>query len=161
LKSKLLLAAGLAAAAIATVVVVTANAAPSGGRTFKLVEKDTSFHFTDVAPLAKKGPGGGIPSAGDSFQFGATLWTPAGKRQGNLYVVCVAITGGKAGLAHCTGTFKLPGGTLEGAAVTSFSSDAADHIAIVGGTGAYEGARGTIVSAPTKNGSNDTVHLLP
>ena len=158
MKSKLLGAAVLCVAAVATVTVVSANAGSTGGRTFKLVEKDQSFHFSDVPPLGKNH--NSPPSAGDAFQFSSTLWTPAGKRNGTLNVDCVVTVGGKAGLAHCEGTFTLPDGTLEGAATTSINGDSVDHVAILGGTGAYEGASGTIVSAPTKTGSNDTVHVI-
>jgi hypothetical protein len=34
-------------------------------------------------------------------------------------------------------------------------------IPIVGGAGAYEGARGQLVSRELQGGSEDTVHLLP
>ena len=158
MKSKLLGAAVLCVAAIATVAVVTANAGSNGDRTFKLVEKDQSFHFNDVPPLG--GNRNSPPSAGDSFQFSSTLWTPVGKRTGTLNVGCVITVGGKNGVGHCEGTFTLPGGTIEGAATTSISGNAPNHVAILGGTGAYEGASGTVVSAQTKTGANDTVHLI-
>ena len=59
----------------------------------------------------------------------------------------------------CTGAFVTNKGTLFidavdlGAKVTEG--------AVVGGTGAYVGARGTFTSTSTKTGGNDVVNLLP
>ena len=49
-------------------------------------------------------------------------------------------------------------------AIKDHSGKIADHIAIVGGTGAYEGARGSVTSVSRGDNSpysDDTVHLLP
>jgi hypothetical protein len=56
----------------------------------------------------------------------------------------------------------LPAGTLTGAALIHAGGKSVQRIAILGGIGGYEGARGSIPSEPkTQNTSIDTVHLLP
>ena len=72
------------------------------------------------------------------------------------------LTGGKNPALQCTGTFVLPAGTLTESALIHAGGKSVQRIAILGGTGAYEGARGSILSVPkTQSTSIDTVHLLP
>jgi hypothetical protein len=88
--------------------------------------------------------------------------TTKGQRVGHTYATCTATTGGSNPALQCTGTFKLPGGTLIGSALIDTTGDAPQRIAILGGTGAYEGARGSILSvSKSQNTSVDTFHLLP
>jgi hypothetical protein len=63
----------------------------------------------------------------------------------------------------CTGFYTLPGGTLVGTTLARPSQQPGTlHIAITGGTGRYEGARGSIVSVGSNTGfATDTIHLLP
>ena len=51
----------------------------------------------------------------------------------------------------CNGIYRLPGGTITGTAqdTQDESSTAPVHIAITGGTGRYDQARGQITSTPT------------
>jgi hypothetical protein len=155
-----LLAYLAAGAAILAAIVPSATAAqPSRAHTFQLVEKDLSFHYQDNAPT-------GVPfqrvSAGDSFQFSSALMTRSNKRAGTLRAYCVFITGGTGANAAstCTGTFGLAGGTLE--AQTTQRGDAhVTHIAIVGGTGVYEGATGSVTSVSRDNmPTRDTFHVM-
>jgi hypothetical protein len=55
--------------------------------------------------------------------------------------------------------FVLKSGTLF--AETTDAGGKTTSGAILGGTGAYVGARGTFESTSTKNGANDVVNLLP
>lgn len=129
-------AAGVVAAASA------ASTASSTAVVFHLVEKDSSFHLVDNPPL--QGPNR-APTAGDQFVFVSTLWTRSGKRAGTLRATCAVTEGGQQGATTCYGTFGLRGGQLEGMA-TVLGDAKVTNIAIVGGTGAYAGVRGTVKS---------------
>jgi Dirigent-like protein len=158
LKLKLLVAA---AATVTLSIAGAAGAANGTGVTMHLVEKDAGGNFVDNKPYAK--PGAHTASIGDMFVFSSTLLTRANKHAGMLYGSCIAATAGKSPTFECTGTFTLAGGDLALQTITR-EPDKVTHIAIVGGTGAYEGARGSITSVsrgPNSNYSDDTIHLLP
>jgi hypothetical protein len=138
---------------------VAGAARTTPGVTFHLVEKDKAFHFVDNKPIG--GPNA-PPSLGDMFAFSSTLWTRAGKRAGTLYATCVVASGGRRNVMQCNGTFALKGGELS--AIALVRDEEVTHIAIVGGTGAYEGARGQVTSVSRGESSpfsDDTFHLLP
>jgi hypothetical protein len=59
----------------------------------------------------------------------------------------------------CTGAFVLKSRTLF--VETTDAGGKTTRGAVVGGTGAYVGARGTFASTSTKSGANDVVNLLP
>src|SRR5262249_57138733 len=98
----------------------------------------------------------------DTFVFTSELRTPAGKHAGWLDATCTQVTGGKAGMSQCEGTFRLGGGSLI-AAATAGLNDATTNIAILGGTGVYAGMRGQVrsvtVGGENSNRSNDTFTL--
>src|SRR5205809_169875 len=83
-----------------------------------------------------------------------------------LFIVCGilgvgALTAG--GVAStCYGTFGLKGGQLAG--ITTVRGEGRiTRIAIVGGTGSYEGARGSVISVTRRSNdrfSDDTIHLI-
>jgi hypothetical protein len=60
------------------------------------------------------------------------------------------------------GSIALAGGTLVGITTVRGDTNRVD-VALLGGTNAYEGARGTFVSIskPNSNISHDTIHILP
>lgn len=58
---------------------------------------------------------------------------------------------------HLSAVFHFADGDLYVVGYITFDDSDIDHGAIVGGTGVYAGARGTVDSAAAK----DTVHLLP
>ena len=71
--------------------------------------------------------------------------------------------GGERGAGTCYGTFLLKGGQLAGIAGINFAGGNVDHVAIVGGTGAYEGVTGSVVSRSRGENSrftDDTIHLI-
>ena len=151
----MLVAAGVAAGLI----VATAGATGSRVTTFHLVEKDNSFHFVDNSPRGGKNQ---RPSAGDQFVFTGELLTRSGKHAGKLHATCTITAAGKPMVSTCLGTFGLQGGQLE-AQTTITDGAKADHIAIVGGTGVYAGARGDVISVSRGENSpfsDDTIRLL-
>lgn len=71
--------------------------------------------------------------------------------------------GGVNASGTCYGMFALKGGQIAGMGLARFSSNSPDQIAIVGGTGVYEGVTGSILSVSRGENSafsDDTVHLL-
>jgi hypothetical protein len=100
---------------------------------------------------------------GDEFTFTSQLLTRSGKHAGLLEATCMIARGGKNAGATCYGNFMLKGGQLAVMAAIGLNANAPDHIAIVGGTQAYEGVSGSIVSQSRGENSpfsDDTVHVI-
>jgi hypothetical protein len=158
-----LAAAGIAAAAVATPVLAHSSAAGST-LTFREVDKGSRFGYVDNPPRNKphRRP---VFSVGDQFVFASPLADASGKI-GELRATCTITkrapatdTGLAKGHPLCTGAFVLKAGTLFVNTVEVGAKTTTG--AVVGGTGAYVGARGTFTSTNTKTGSNDVVNLLP
>jgi hypothetical protein len=153
-------AAALLAAATTAAVASAASTKSGSSVTLHLVEKDLGFNYVDNPP---RGGQNEPPSIGDSFAFTANVLTKAGKRAGHLEATCTVTRGGKNGYGVCSGIMALAGGELALMTETSTGTHGPDTIAIVGGTGAYEGATGSVHSVPRgpqSNYSDDTVHLI-
>jgi hypothetical protein len=161
LKLKLALVAALAAVTALCIGGIAGAAKQTSGITFHLIEKDGGGNFVDNKPYAKGSQG--QASIGDVFAFNSTLWTPAHKRAGSLYASCTAARGGAHPSMVCNGTMTLAGGQLE-LQTAMLEGSKTTYIGILGGTGAYEGARGSITAVSRGQNSpytDDTVHLLP
>ena len=140
-------AGAVALATVAGVPAITSGQAP-GDQTITVQEKVQKISIDDVAP-----PSGKELSQGDRVITTQSLSaTPGGK--GNLYTDCTAVGGTKKlfGGARllCTVTYVLGDGEI--VAAGSFGLGADSDLAIVGGTGAYEGASGTVESAKPAKG---------
>jgi hypothetical protein len=149
----------LAATVLGTVAVASGSAQRPGERTITLVARGGSFHFIDNPPRQgnlEEEP----PTAGDAFVGAQNLYTRAGRRAGTLGFQCTAVVGGVQPRQHCVGAYGLAGGQIMGQAVFA-REERVTEIAITGGTGAYRGAQGYVVSRATREGSIDTIHLLP
>jgi hypothetical protein len=160
---QLLLVAALAAA-VGAFAVANVFAGSAGERTIRLVERGGTFGFVDNAPTGNERTK--LISAGDFSAGTVKLYDKSGKRAGSLHVVCVATVSGQEVHAkfQCNGTVQLADGTLALSALNERRADQdVDHIAVVGGTGAYRGARGNLVatSRPSGNVSDDVIRLLP
>jgi hypothetical protein len=157
------LVAGSAAAAFAGlgILAVTGGAQQPTGRTIELVTKNARFKFVDVPPRART-PDNARP--GDQFLISATLADRAGKRVGGFEAKCSMTRGGKNLRGICDGVYALADGEIFLAARLTPADDVSG--AVVGGTGAYAGARGTFSSKdrPGEAGgdpSDETITLLP
>jgi hypothetical protein len=153
------LATGLVIASVGGAA-ATKPVSSSAVTTFHLVEVDQSFHFVDNPPL---GGQNAPPSQGDTFVFVSKLVTKSGKPAGTLYASCTAVTGGKKSASQCLGNFSLAGGELIASAVVVGDNNGPTTIAIIGGTKAYAGMRGSVVSVPldkNDNRSADTFTLF-
>ena len=138
--------------ALAAAVAALAAAAPAAARTpatIHLTGTQTYLHMVDTAP-------GGY-SLGDQFIFGEVLKTKAGKRAGFDQISCRLAGRWPREADFCQATIFLAGGKIVaegGTGGRSFS------VPIVGGTGAYLGARGQIDVAPLRHGESLTIRLL-
>lgn len=157
----LLAAAAFAAIAVAVVLTARGSAQEPGEQTIRLVERPGSAHFVDNPP---KGTRARPISAGDvSVQTMRLFDASNTRRVGTLFIECIAMRGGTftGGTFHCTGAYKLAGGTLS----FDFAGGSArtTTLAITGGTGAYEARRGSAVQQerPNSNLLDDTIHLVP
>jgi len=151
------------AATIALVLAAAGSSEVSGARTIKLFEapKGSSFGFVDNAPKTnRKDPRASI---GDILAFSNPIFDQSRThRLGLSSAQCIATRAGRIASAiyTCSGTFALNDGTIAVAALQR-GEPTTQKLAVTGGTGAYDGARGTIVARMLKSGTEDTITLLP
>ena len=118
--------------------------APSAAGTH-IVLRPQAFHTIEAPPKR--------PSAGDTaITVYRVLDATGAKRLGRAQFVCVATDAGDRH-QQCTGTITLPDGQLA-------TQGDASHVAIVGGSGAYAGARGTATGQDHPDRIDVTLHLL-
>jgi len=159
----LVLGATAAAAAVALVLVANGSGQVAGARTIKLFEAPTggTFGFVDNAPKTnRKDPHASI---GDILAFSNPIFDQSRThRLGLTSAQCIATRAGKIASATytCSGTFALNDGTIAVAALQR-GEPTIQQLAVTGGTGAYNGARGTILARTLKTGTEDTITLLP
>lgn len=132
-----------------------AQAQAPAGQTIVLKELDKGSTFKHVRNT--KNAGRQALSLGDVLAFTNPLNDASGARVGRLHLSCVGTVGNASflkAIATCTAVFALHDGDLM--VTTNTSPGAATTTgAVVGGTGAYAGASGVLVST---NG-NDTITL--
>jgi hypothetical protein len=157
--------AGSVVAALATggVIAVSGGAQTPGGQTIQLVTKNFRFKAIDVPPRER----GREPSGrGDGFVISARVTDRGGARRGTFDAKCTLTRGGRNGSALCEGAYTLSEGQIFLQARFRNSDEGDVNGAVVGGTRAYAGARGTFktVDRPGERGgdpSDDTITLLP
>src|SRR4051794_13644628 len=143
-----LLGAGLVAAGVVAVGAGGQDSTPpTGTLTLTVTTKDKDGSFVDQPPRKRQG------TNGDTFYGRGTV---TGDAKGTA-AYSVTLMGGKE-LLHAI--IDLPGGDLfvEEQAIESSTKSA--HGAILGGTGAYPGARGSFVDKPIKDTKEETVSTL-
>lgn len=160
----------LAAALLVVALLASAGGAQQPGeRTFKLIGfEPVSQAFGDVAPRSKNRRNPRF-SGGDLYLVTRKFFDESNAPVGKLYQHCVAVRGGRTferSTFQCIGTWRLRDGAIMTA--VGFRATERDEdvpLAITGGTGAYEGARGQIstrfVGPGEKARAEHTVHLLP
>jgi hypothetical protein len=160
----------IAAATGATAVLASALLAGSGsaqaptGRTLTFTEgqRGSTFKIVDNPP---RSPGRTERtfrlSAGDFFVFTNPLIDGAGQRAGTLRGMCAVTRGGRFERAFflCHGVAKLRNGDIAIEAATPLGDDVSGPI--TGGSGLYNGARGTFRSREQGRRTTDTFELLP
>jgi hypothetical protein len=159
----------VAAACGASIVVVAggAGAQQSGGRTITVVEhnKGATFGFVDNPPKSRT-PRHREPhvSVGDLIAFSQPAVRQDNGKKAELELTCVATRASRSfELAQfvCHGLARLDDGTIS--VETAFKPRNSRHIdvAITGGTGAYNGARGTMIHDESTRPNKNTFELLP
>ena len=128
----------------------TATGTTSGATTLSFDFRPETFKVIDMPPKAA----GNELSPGDYFVLTNGLYQ-GGERVGALHATCVvtrkAATPERTRLL-CSGSYKVPGGTLVGTALLRTSGQTS-HIAVTGGTGQYAGASGTSTEVNNEDGS--------
>jgi hypothetical protein len=126
--------------------------------TIHLVEKSAGFNFIDNPPRQGfNSP----PLIGDSLALTSNLLTRGGAHAGTLEATCTVTRGGVHTRGACYGVFALKGGQIAG--ITLLPPTNVTHVAVVGGTGVYEGVTGSVISVSRGENSpfaDDTVHLI-
>jgi hypothetical protein len=149
---KCALSAGLASVALSMVGVLAPTA--SADTTLVFYEHDTVQYQAD---LGKAGPG-----PGDQFIFAGDLFDrPGGIFLGTASGSCSTLTGDdKSGQQGCNTTFNLAGGQIvtQGVLDTAALFVRGDTVPfnIVGGSGAYQNARGTGTAQVPPDVPNET-----
>ena len=150
------LSTGLTVAAVAVTALVAAVApadAQTRPETMNFVATAENFQpigFTDDR----------APRAGDAFVFSGSLYEWAGRKRGKrvgrfeVHVVATSERGG-----YETGVAFLPGGQIVLAGFTPFSDVSVERQAVIGGTGRYAGARGSITVRGLPDGDSSAVTL--
>src|SRR5215217_6523681 len=127
----------------------SASAPPSGE--LQIVLRPASFHLADLPP---KRSGDGPPSPGDASIIAYRVSDASGaKRLGRAQFVCVAVDR-RGRHEQCSGTIDLPDGQIA-------TQGDAENVAVVGGSGAYAGARGTATGEDHPDHVDVTVHFIP
>jgi hypothetical protein len=144
-----------AAAALLTVVAVVTSTTgaqapgpPTGTREFVSLDREATFRFVDNPPLRRE-------SAGDMVVLAGSLRAADNRRVGRYQAAFVATKGGnfdRRFIGQGAGTFTLADGDI---VVEGLIDDSrrTDRVAIVGGTRAYAGARGTLAVTETRTTS--------
>src|SRR3954462_2855353 len=157
----------LVASAVAAVLVLS-TALPAGAQappqtvTLREVAKSTTFTYIDNPPRGRS-PERPRFSAGDSFVLNVPLINDAGKKRGALRAMCTITartSDPNRAPALCTGVATLKEGQLVITLSTTNLDAKVMTGAVVGGTRAYAGARGTFTSITSKAGVRDSVTLI-
>lgn len=163
---KILTLAAAAAAAVAIAVAATGSAQTTGGRTVTLFENIARERST-LVDNAPKSPSKDPESRRFRLSAGDELVnrTPVldhkgGARIGTSYAHAVVVNGRRFGNASLQANIVLA--LRDGTIALAGLVDAAQRpLAVVGGTGAYDGARGSATEKETGSGAELTIRLLP
>jgi hypothetical protein len=142
----------LAAAALAL-------SAPESQRTIRFLEITRAAQTQLIDHDGNRQPdlGDAIASASDLFRWEGSR---RGERLGHIWRLCIFAT---RTTGNCSATVFLADGTVRIVGYVNFDR-APDELAVVGGTGAYLGMRGSFTSQPLAGGttarSSDQIRLL-
>jgi hypothetical protein len=138
----------------ATVSGALVRVAPHGA-----TSRTSTLRFRDIrGPVSTLDVGPSGASVGDTLFFDNKLWNPSATTLlGRFVSRCTTVT---ATEYHCQGSLLLSEGSLEVATTTDFSAPIV--AAVIGGTGAHEGATGEARISPTRTEGTSklVVHLV-
>jgi Dirigent-like protein len=138
-------------AAILGVVAVVGNSGaqqpgpPTGTLELVSLNRETQFVFVDNPPRRRE-------RAGDLFVINARLRDTSNRPAGRVHASFAETQPPPRVVAQGSGTFILPAGQImvSGPIVDRGRNDRTETLAVVGGSGAYTGARGTLVTTDTR-----------
>ena len=133
-----------------------------GERTLTFKERNTrpTLGLIVNPPRSREG---GRRSPGDMFIVAQPVFDAANEtRVGRVATTCTVIKRGNFDTAgyQCAKSFRLRDGTIEVQGLLGFGRTTV-RLAVVGGTQAYEGARGTFEASTSGATATDVIHLLP
>lgn len=140
--------ASLAAAAVAAAALIAAPAAQAHKP--KRITLSYTTKLTSLTPVPISGQTSDTPVPGDYVVITDEYLDKKGKVVGHDVVHCILITTKQS---LCNVAVQLPKGQLELQGIGPAGGTGDFVVAIIGGTGAYAGARG---EARIKSGANDT-----
>jgi hypothetical protein len=118
-----------------------------------LTVQEGDFKVNDVAPRATSEED---ISSGDSFVFTGGV---SGDRKGKLLGACAVAAVGEP---TCQVIYRFDDGHVTGATIPDFSQQAESfQVAVTGGTGAYEGARGQVDVHENGEATHQMTLVLP
>jgi hypothetical protein len=135
----------------------------SRAKTINLILKE--FKYTQVNNPALSSANASYPATGDLLVFSATVTNDAGASDGSLENSCTVTSGGSANWRSvCYAVYDLHTGIIDAMSLAGPSSGVKESV--VGGTGHYANARGTVASKPTPNATpgspvHETITLAP
>jgi hypothetical protein len=158
---RLLAGFALAGATLAfTILSASGTAAPNPDRGFVLIQRNSeeAFSLVDNPPRTLHH---NRLTPGDLATLHQPLRSVSGRKVGAADVGCTATRGGTFDHVRfaCDGVYSLKRGTLM--VEVRFLPNSQPTIAITGGTGAYEGASGSIRQVSRPHHEVSFVHLLP
>ena len=144
---------GVAGLALGVVSVIEEDEKESEELALTLAVQEGDFKVNDVAPSATSEED---ISSGDSFVFTGAV---SGDRDGKLLGACEVADVGEP---TCQVTYTFDDGDVTGAGIPDFSQQAESfQIAVTGGTGAYEGARGQVDVHENGEATHEMTLVLP
>ncbi len=131
-------------------------APPSG--TLELVQRDRETRFTMVDLPPRQG-NRRLPTPGDVAVISGPMRSASNRRVGRVQAHFTAVSRGRRFAAEVTGTFLLRRGNImiQG----PIGEGRVDRLAIVGGTGVYAGARGTLTIRDGRRDSRFHFTFMP
>ena len=146
MKTRLSVALGTSAAAALATAALMASAGSAQA-------PPTTLHLVGIPQKNVGFTPKGAPRQGDRMGFGDTV---TGDDTGHDRAVCTVMKGGLV----CTIQVQLSKGTLTAQGILPEHANKTP-VAITGGTGAYDGARGTALVTDKKNQTEVDITLLP
>lgn len=166
---KTLITAVTLVAAVGSAIVLSSggSAGAAGNRTLRFYEDASHETVTNIDNVPKsptKNPGSRRfrLSPGDRLESRyPILDQKGGQRVGTGYADVVVVKGDRFQNAAFIGQVVLKLGDDQLVLAGVLGDVRSQGVAVIGGTGGYEGARGSVTQVEAGNGSVDTVHLLP
>jgi len=143
------IAASLAAAAIVTGIGASSVGATASVAALRFYERPGPTSFVNNAPMGKKA------GRGDIVIYANPVFDRHGTQVGTDHGVCTVLNDSQS---QCEATVVLPKGQLVTHGIQSARTSF--EVAVIGGTGAYAGARGTMAARPIKDGGSTLLFSL-